>query len=204
MQLRYSILPIFMYSHMHSLLPFEYYYNYMSICKNIWTKILCNYLKSFHTPLERSEMPLKVQRPLKFEFGRTNVRNNVRHGARKKEAINEVFKDVRMMSVVSDKQKQAGSSGSAPATPQGNNLPPVVPPPSISRNPLRGSKCNNLHFIPVPPLPYPLTLSLEYNPYSIERLHKLCRNISLHHCKNFGKCCYNVAATVKCLFLEIF
>lgn len=48
------------------------------------------------------------------------------------------------MSVVSDKQKQAGS-GSAPATPQGNNLPPAVPPPSISRNPLRGSKCNCLH-----------------------------------------------------------
>ncbi|XP_076668823.1 F-BAR domain only protein 2 isoform X8 [Andrena cerasifolii] len=40
---------------------------------------------------------------------------------------------------VADKQKQAGS-GSAPATPQGNNLPPAVPPPSISRNPLRGSK----------------------------------------------------------------
>lgn len=75
----------------------------------------------------------------------------------------EVLEDVRMMSVVSDKQKQAGSSGSAPATPQGNNLPPAVPPPSISRNPLRGSKCNNLHFIPIPPLPYPLTLLLEYN-----------------------------------------
>ncbi|XP_012234721.1 F-BAR domain only protein 2 isoform X6 [Linepithema humile] len=41
---------------------------------------------------------------------------------------------------VADKQRQAGSSGSAPATPQGNNLPPAVPPPSISRNPLRGSK----------------------------------------------------------------
>lgn len=50
------------------------------------------------------------------------------------------------MSVVSEKQRQAGSSGSAPATPQGNNLPPAVPPPSISRNPLRGSKCNNLHY----------------------------------------------------------
>ncbi|XP_018304418.1 F-BAR domain only protein 2 isoform X3 [Mycetomoellerius zeteki] len=44
------------------------------------------------------------------------------------------------MSNSHDKQKQAGSSGSAPATPQGNNLPPAVPPPSISRNPLRGSK----------------------------------------------------------------
>ncbi|XP_011701106.1 PREDICTED: F-BAR domain only protein 2 isoform X3 [Wasmannia auropunctata] len=44
------------------------------------------------------------------------------------------------MSNSQDKQKQAGSSGSAPATPQGNNLPPAVPPPSISRNPLRGSK----------------------------------------------------------------
>ncbi|XP_078047996.1 F-BAR domain only protein 2 isoform X5 [Augochlora pura] len=43
------------------------------------------------------------------------------------------------MSNSQDKQKQAGS-GSAPATPQGNNLPPAVPPPSISRNPLRGSK----------------------------------------------------------------
>ncbi|XP_029677972.1 F-BAR domain only protein 2 isoform X5 [Formica exsecta] len=41
---------------------------------------------------------------------------------------------------VGEKQRQAGSSGSAPATPQGNNLPPAVPPPSISRNPLRGSK----------------------------------------------------------------
>ncbi|KAL2742953.1 F-BAR domain only protein 2 isoform X2 [Vespula maculifrons] len=45
----------------------------------------------------------------------------------------------RMMSAVSDKQRQAGS-GSAPATPQGNNLPPAVPPPTICRNPLRGSK----------------------------------------------------------------
>ncbi|XP_077275615.1 F-BAR domain only protein 2 isoform X6 [Temnothorax americanus] len=44
------------------------------------------------------------------------------------------------MSNSQDKQKQAGSSGSAPATPQGNNLSPAVPPPSISRNPLRGSK----------------------------------------------------------------
>ncbi|XP_012234717.2 F-BAR domain only protein 2 isoform X1 [Linepithema humile] len=44
------------------------------------------------------------------------------------------------MSNSQDKQRQAGSSGSAPATPQGNNLPPAVPPPSISRNPLRGSK----------------------------------------------------------------
>ncbi|XP_076177907.1 F-BAR domain only protein 2 isoform X3 [Ptiloglossa arizonensis] len=43
------------------------------------------------------------------------------------------------MSNSQDKQKQAGS-GSAPATPQGNNLPPAVPPPSISRNPLRRSK----------------------------------------------------------------
>ncbi|XP_072753123.1 F-BAR domain only protein 2 isoform X3 [Anoplolepis gracilipes] len=44
------------------------------------------------------------------------------------------------MSNSQEKQRQAGSSGSAPATPQGNNLPPAVPPPSISRNPLRGSK----------------------------------------------------------------
>ncbi|KAL6254201.1 hypothetical protein P5V15_014823 [Pogonomyrmex californicus] len=44
------------------------------------------------------------------------------------------------MSNSQDKQRQAGSSGSAPVTPQGNNLPPAVPPPSISRNPLRGSK----------------------------------------------------------------
>ncbi|XP_076668821.1 F-BAR domain only protein 2 isoform X6 [Andrena cerasifolii] len=50
---------------------------------------------------------------------------------------------------VADKQKQAGS-GSAPATPQGNNLPPAVPPPSISRNPLRGSKL--VTRIVVPPL----------------------------------------------------
>lgn len=68
-----------------------------------------------------------------------------------------------MMSVVSDKQKQAGSSGSAPATPQGNNLPPAVPPPSISRNPLRGSKCNNLHFIPVPSFTIPFHFVVEYN-----------------------------------------
>ncbi|XP_024940431.1 F-BAR domain only protein 2 isoform X2 [Cephus cinctus] len=43
------------------------------------------------------------------------------------------------MSNSQERQRQAGS-GSAPATPQGNNLPPAVPPPSISRNPLRGSK----------------------------------------------------------------
>ncbi|XP_033341223.1 F-BAR domain only protein 2 isoform X5 [Megalopta genalis] len=53
------------------------------------------------------------------------------------------------MSNSQDKQKQAGS-GSAPATPQGNNLPPAVPPPSISRNPLRGSKL--VTRIMVPPL----------------------------------------------------
>ncbi|XP_050584061.1 F-BAR domain only protein 2 isoform X8 [Bombus affinis] len=53
------------------------------------------------------------------------------------------------MSNSQDKQKQAGS-GSAPATPQGNNLPPAVPPPSISRNPLRGSKL--VTCIMVPPL----------------------------------------------------
>ncbi|KYM88642.1 FCH domain only protein 2 [Atta colombica] len=72
------------------------------------------------------------------------------------------------MSNSHDKQKQAGSSGSAPATPQGNNLPPAVPPPSISRNPLRGSKCNNLHFIPIPPLPYPLTLELDLSNVEIQ------------------------------------
>ncbi|EGI63487.1 FCH domain only protein 2 [Acromyrmex echinatior] len=73
------------------------------------------------------------------------------------------------MSNSHDKQKQAGSSGSAPATPQGNNLPPAVPPPSISRNPLRGSKCNNLHFTPIPPLPYPLTLlELDLNNVEIQ------------------------------------
>lgn len=43
--------------------------------------------------------------------------------------------------IFSERQKQAGS-GSAPVTPQGNNPPSAVPPPSISRNPLRGSKCN--------------------------------------------------------------
>ncbi|XP_068974978.1 F-BAR domain only protein 2 isoform X7 [Bombus flavifrons] len=53
--------------------------------------------------------------------------------------LNLFMSNSQAMSVVSDKQKQAGS-GSAPATPQGNNLPPAVPPPSISRNPLRGSK----------------------------------------------------------------
>jgi hypothetical protein len=47
------------------------------------------------------------------------------------------------MSVVSERQRQAGS-GSAPVTPQ-ENLSPAVPTPSISRNPLRGSKCNCLH-----------------------------------------------------------
>lgn len=71
----------------------------------------------------------------------------MRHGEKKERPISgTVFKDVRTMSVVSEKQRQAGSSGSAPATPQGNNLPPAVPPPSISRNPLRGSKCNSLHY----------------------------------------------------------
>lgn len=79
---------------------------------------------------------------------------------------NVVFKDVKTMSVVSDKQRQAGSSGSAPATPQGNNLPPAVPPPSISRNPLRGSKCNSLHcdYSSLPRLPYFL-----YHIFSLER-----------------------------------
>lgn len=85
MQLRYSILPIFMYSHIHSLLPVEYYYNYMSICENIWTETLCDYLKYSHTPLERSEMPLKVQRSLKFESVRLTC-VIMRHGARKKGA----------------------------------------------------------------------------------------------------------------------
>lgn len=47
------------------------------------------------------------------------------------------------MSVVSERQRQAGS-GSAPVTPQGD-LSPDVPTPSIARNPLRGSKCNCLH-----------------------------------------------------------
>lgn len=130
-------------------------------CENTYIEILRGHLKSIPTPLERSEMP----RSLKFESVQLTC-IIVRHGARGKKkgpsVDGEVFKDVRMMSVVSDKQKQAGSSGSAPATPQGNNLPPAVPPPSISRNPLRGSKCNNLHFIPIPPLPYPLTLLLEY------------------------------------------
>lgn len=47
------------------------------------------------------------------------------------------------MSVVSERQRQAGS-GSAPVTPQ-DIMSPAVPTPSISRNPLRGSKCNCLH-----------------------------------------------------------
>ncbi|XP_031367479.1 F-BAR domain only protein 2 isoform X13 [Apis dorsata] len=63
--------------------------------------------------------------------------------------LNLFMSNSQAMSVVSDKQKQAGS-GSAPATPQGNNLPPAVPPPSISRNPLRGSKL--VTRIMVPPL----------------------------------------------------
>lgn len=107
-------------------------------------------------------MPLKVQKSVKFKSVQLTC-IIMQHGSREKRVVEEIFKDVRTMSVVSDKQRQAGSSGSAPATPQGNNLPPAVPPPSISRNPLRGSKCNNLHFTPVPPLPYPLTLLLKYN-----------------------------------------
>jgi len=116
---------------------------------------ICDYLKYSHP----SGTPLKVQRSLKFESVQLTC-IIVRHVEWEKKGPSidgNVFIDVRMMSVVSDKQKQAGSSGSAPATPQGNNLPPAVPPPSISRNPLRGSKCNNLHFIPIPPLPYPFT-----------------------------------------------
>lgn len=109
-------------------------------------------------------MPLKVQRSLKFESVQlTCITCNTEREKKGPLFDGEIFKDVRTMSVVSDKQRQAGSSGSAPATPQGNNLPPAVPPPSISRNPLRGSKCNSLHFTPVPPLPYPFTLLLEYN-----------------------------------------
>ncbi|KZC12801.1 FCH domain only protein 2, partial [Dufourea novaeangliae] len=73
------------------------------------------------------------------------------------------------MSNSQDKQKQAGS-GSAPATPQGNNLPPAVPPPSISRNPLRGSKCNCLHCDYLYPLPYPL-LAFRSNIFRLYRLH---------------------------------
>ncbi|XP_039312828.1 F-BAR domain only protein 2 isoform X6 [Solenopsis invicta] len=56
------------------------------------------------------------------------------------ETPKETSKSTNGETGVADKQKQTGSSGSAPATPQGNNLPPAVPPPSISRNPLRGSK----------------------------------------------------------------
>ncbi|XP_063980405.1 F-BAR domain only protein 2 isoform X2 [Diachasmimorpha longicaudata] len=43
------------------------------------------------------------------------------------------------MSNSQERQRQAGS-GSTPVIPQGNNPPTAVPPPSISRNPLRGSK----------------------------------------------------------------
>lgn len=168
MQLRYLSLPlIFAYSRIQSLLCIEYYYNYASRCENIvyvWTEVLCDYLKYSH-PSGTLWNAIESAKVIKIRIGTTNVHNSATRSERKKgpSVDGEVLEDVRMMSVVSDKQKQAGSSGSAPATPQGNNLPPAVPPPSISRNPLRGSKCNNLHFIPIPPLPYPLTLLLEYN-----------------------------------------
>lgn len=118
----------------------------------------------FLLPLECS-YAIESAKVIRVRIG-TNMHNSATWSKRKKgpSIDEEVFKDVRTMSVVSDKQRQAGSSGSAPATPQGNNLPPAVPSPSISRNPLRGSKCNSLHFTPVPPLPYPsLTLLLGYN-----------------------------------------
>lgn len=118
----------------------------------MWTNVLCGHLK-YSYPSGTLWNATESAKVIKIRIGTTNVHNSARRSKRKKKGPSvdgEVFKDVRMMSVVSDKQKQAGSSGSAPATPQGNNLPPAVPPPSISRNPLRGSKCNNLHFIPVP------------------------------------------------------
>lgn len=103
---------------------------------------------------------------------------------------NVVFKDVKTMSVVSDKQRQAGSSGSAPATPQGNNLPPAVPPPSISRNPLRGSKCNSLHcdYSSLPRLPYFL-----YHIFSVER--------NLMRC--VGKLTISVLQRVQCILFLV-
>jgi len=103
-------------------------------------------LLTYFTPLERF-YATESAKVIEVPIGTTNVYNSATWSEKKKgpSVGGDAFKDVRTMSVVSDKQRQAGSSGSAPATPQGNNLPPAVPPPSISRNPLRGSKCNSLH-----------------------------------------------------------
>lgn len=84
--------------------------------------------------------------------GITNVRHNSAECVKERPSWAGKHWETWVMSVVSDKQRQAGS-GSAPATPQGN-LPPAVPPPSISRNPLRGSKCNSLHCDYLYLLPY--------------------------------------------------
>lgn len=106
------------------------------------------------------------------------MRNRASRNERKKDRrikmkglAGNIERQVKTMSVVSDKQRQAGSSGSAPATPQGNNLPPAVPPPSISRNPLRGSKCNSLH------CDYSSTPSTVYLP-SLPSLHTLEHNLA--------------------------
>lgn len=114
-------------------------------------------------------MPLKVQKFLEIPIGTTNAHNMERKKIGPSIDGKIYVRDVRTISVVSDKQRQAGSSGSAPATPQGNNLPPAVPPPSISRNPLRGSKCNSLHCdYSSTPLPHPFcvsTLLLKHNTH---------------------------------------
>lgn len=87
MQLRYLSLPlIFAYSRIQSLLCIEYYYNYASRCENIvyvWTEVYYAITWNILTPLERSEMPLKVQRSLKFESVQLTC-IIVRHGARGK------------------------------------------------------------------------------------------------------------------------
>lgn len=98
-------------------------------------------------------------------IGITNVRDNSAKSVKERPSWAGKHWETWVMSVVSDKQRQAGS-GSAPATPQGN-LPPAVPPPSISRNPLRGSKCNSLHCDYLYLLPYLLHFRIPALDYSL-------------------------------------
>ncbi|XP_044006840.1 F-BAR domain only protein 2 isoform X2 [Aphidius gifuensis] len=61
-------------------------------------------------------------------------KETITKGSRRTTSLLNLF-----MSNSQERQRQAGS-GSAPVTPQGNSSPSAVPLPSISRNPLRGSK----------------------------------------------------------------
>lgn len=97
--------------------------------------------KAFLILLKRSYAIAKI---IEIPIRATNVHNSATWREKERPISRTVFKDVRTMNVVSEKQRQAGSSGSAPATLQGNNLPPAAP--NIFRNSLRGSKCNSLHY----------------------------------------------------------